>query len=98
MSGDNGAGTARSTVSGARHIGNFSSDGSTNDGILTQIRHLGGAVLLFADGHVKWYKALDSGYGNTLIYHRHARFSVSSGSPTFHVNDSIGDGGTLDYD
>lgn len=99
MAGDNGTGTARNTVAGAREPSNpnFSQYGS-NDGTGKQLRHLGGAVLLFADGHVKWYKGNDVGFGNTVIYNRHVRFDVSKSSPTFHVNDSIGDGATLNYD
>jgi prepilin-type processing-associated H-X9-DG protein len=93
---DNGTQTSRNTLCGAAVSAgsNYSKYGTPG-----QARHLDGAVFLFCDGHVKWYKMPEpKGELSDLIFNRHVRFEVSKSSPTFHVNDSIGYGASLDYD
>ncbi|RYG63071.1 hypothetical protein EON80_21915, partial [bacterium] len=50
-------------------------------------RHLDGSNLTFADGHVKWTKAVNStGYAN--FYGTNAPFAVSGNNPTLHPFDT----------
>lgn len=57
----------------------------------TQIRHLEGMNLAFADGHVKWYKGANltatagNPIGSTQVYNYKAGFSTSGQSPTFNA-------------
>lgn len=55
-----------------------------------QRKHLGGMNLAFADGHVKWFKAVETATGNdtasSVIYNVRAGFQRSGNNPTFNTS------------
>ena len=67
-------------------ITSIGSPGNGNSGIAYSSaivnRHLDGANLLFADGHVKWLKT-EASSQRGRIYHANTPFATSGGAPTF---------------
>ena len=51
------------------------------------VRHLDGANLAFADGHVKWYKGQNNNTAFASVYRANASFAESGSNATMHPYD-----------
>lgn len=82
-------GTARMSSRGSANTAGLAWSSSHNS-----TRHLGGANLLFVDGHVKWYKGREAGTNANRIfenvYNANTPFDQSGGNPTMRVYSGAG--------